>query len=103
MNGGMRRHIPRKATVSPHIRSEEHTSELQSPVHLVCRLLLEKKNIDKNNSLSIYSSTESPHAIHTSNAKLQQPAITMVRIRSHHCPDPRCAIHTCILSSSRSH
>src|SRR5690348_17880441 len=28
-------------------RSEEHTSELQSPVHLVCRLLLEKKN--KNN------------------------------------------------------
>src|SRR5258708_24139074 len=29
----------------PHpIRSEEHTSELQSPDHLVCRLLLEKKN-----------------------------------------------------------
>src|SRR5690348_17768509 len=28
-------------------RSEEHTSELQSPVHLVCRLLLEKK---KNNN-----------------------------------------------------
>src|SRR5690348_17905016 len=28
----------------PNGRSEEHTSELQSPVHLVCRLLLEKKN-----------------------------------------------------------
>src|SRR5690348_17766640 len=28
------------------VRSEEHTSELQSPVHLVCRLLLEKKNSD---------------------------------------------------------
>src|SRR5690348_18139281 len=28
---------------SPEPRSEEHTSELQSPVHLVCRLLLEKK------------------------------------------------------------
>src|SRR5258708_28541988 len=27
-------------------RSEEHTSELQSPDHLVCRLLLEKKNIN---------------------------------------------------------
>src|SRR5690348_18024466 len=26
------------------IRSEEHTSELQSPVHLLCRPLLEKKN-----------------------------------------------------------
>src|SRR5438876_4893294 len=31
-----------------HRRSEEHTSELQSPVHLVCRLLLEKKNKSKN-------------------------------------------------------
>src|SRR6266581_8842916 len=28
---------------TPWPRSEEHTSELQSPVHLVCRLLLEKK------------------------------------------------------------
>src|SRR5258708_31743548 len=32
-------------------RSEEHTSELQSPDHLVCRLLLEKKK--KKNNLSI--------------------------------------------------
>src|SRR5256885_3572140 len=31
-------------TVDPHTRSEEHTSELQSPCNLVCRLLLEKKN-----------------------------------------------------------
>src|SRR5258708_17802996 len=30
--------------VAEHDRSEEHTSELQSPDHLVCRLLLEKKN-----------------------------------------------------------
>src|SRR5207244_10732611 len=29
-------------------RSEEHTSELQSPDHLVCRLLLEKKNKRNN-------------------------------------------------------
>src|SRR5690348_18443292 len=29
--------------VDARARSEEHTSELQSPVHLVCRLLLEKK------------------------------------------------------------
>src|SRR5437762_9841280 len=29
-------------------RSEEHTSELQSPMYLVCRLLLEKKNEHKN-------------------------------------------------------
>src|SRR5690348_18028245 len=32
----------------PAVRSEEHTSELQSPVHLVCRLLLEKKNNNNN-------------------------------------------------------
>src|SRR5438876_8693470 len=31
-------------------RSEEHTSELQSPVHLVCRLLLEKKKTKKQTS-----------------------------------------------------
>src|SRR5437879_5433255 len=31
-------------------RSEEHTSELQSPMYLVCRLLLEKKNTSKNYS-----------------------------------------------------
>src|SRR5690348_17620118 len=33
-------------SVSAPKRSEEHTSELQSPVHLVCRLLLEKKKIN---------------------------------------------------------
>src|SRR5207244_13011318 len=32
-----------KELASPAARSEEHTSELQSPDHLVCRLLLEKK------------------------------------------------------------
>src|SRR5688500_19214930 len=35
------------------LRSEEHTSELQSPCNLVCRLLLEKKK--KNKSLSLHS------------------------------------------------
>src|SRR5690348_17956395 len=34
-------------------RSEEHTSELQSPVHLVCRLLLEKKKTDSENSYEL--------------------------------------------------
>src|SRR5690348_18077561 len=32
-------------------RSEEHTSELQSPVHLVCRLLLEKKKASRMSAL----------------------------------------------------
>src|SRR5690348_18091495 len=34
-------------------RSEEHTSELQSPVHLVCRLLLEKKKTIPDHSLLV--------------------------------------------------
>src|SRR5438552_13974635 len=34
----------RRTSACTRRRSEEHTSELQSPDHLVCRLLLEKKN-----------------------------------------------------------
>src|SRR5437764_2979474 len=33
-------------------RSEEHTSELQSPMYLVCRLLLEKKKKEKREKIS---------------------------------------------------
>src|SRR5256885_10049118 len=35
--------VRRKAGLHGNLRSEEHTSELQSPCNLVCRLLLEKK------------------------------------------------------------
>src|SRR2546423_6870245 len=37
--------------VAPTERSEEHTSELQSLAYLVCRLLLEKKNITRTTAL----------------------------------------------------
>src|SRR5258708_18958453 len=40
-----------------HDRSEEHTSELQSPDHLVCRLLLEKKK-NKNINLTYVNYTQ---------------------------------------------
>src|SRR5256885_11281840 len=36
-------------------RSEEHTSELQSPCNLVCRLLLEKKKIKQSNNNNVTS------------------------------------------------
>src|SRR2546422_8450350 len=36
------------SALRPAMRSEEHTSELQSRLHLVCRLLLEKKKKEKN-------------------------------------------------------
>src|SRR5436309_9498240 len=35
------------------VRSEEHTSELQSRENLVCRLLLEKKNNNKTNNTDV--------------------------------------------------
>src|SRR5256885_12423613 len=44
-------------------RSEEHTSELQSPCNLVCRLLLEKK---KKASHSHRSRSSQPRAVHGS-------------------------------------
>src|SRR5258707_2676115 len=37
------------------LRSEEHTSELQSRQYLVCRLLLEKKKTNLSNKLSSYA------------------------------------------------
>src|SRR5438876_3692874 len=41
-------------------RSEEHTSELQSPVHLVCRLLLEKK---KSSPPATAATTPNPYVV----------------------------------------
>src|SRR6266581_9221392 len=50
-------------------RSEEHTSELQSPVHLVCRLLLEKKNNPRTHLLGTQNNhqkaTKRSQPIHT--------------------------------------
>src|SRR5256885_11020353 len=40
----------------PVYRSEEHTSELQSPCNLVCRLLLEKKKNSNNRLTTLYCS-----------------------------------------------
>src|SRR5258708_28266518 len=39
--------------VAHHLRSEEHTSELQSPDHIVCRLLLEKKKFKSLDTLKV--------------------------------------------------
>src|SRR5256885_12616778 len=47
--GRSRRHRDRSR--GGYARSEEHTSELQSPCNLVCRLLLEKENISRTGKL----------------------------------------------------
>src|SRR2546422_1619032 len=41
----------RRVGPAVHARSEEHTSELQSRLHLVCRLLLEKKKKNKSSTM----------------------------------------------------
>src|SRR2546422_5207084 len=48
----------------PSERSEEHTSELQSRLHLVCRLLLEKKK-KKNNTKNTYNKPSRHCSNHT--------------------------------------
>src|SRR5258708_19900422 len=48
-------------------RSEEHTSELQSPDHLVCRLLLEKKNKTYQPNLRSKTPNEPHHYTTASN------------------------------------
>src|SRR5256885_11582352 len=52
--GDVHRHDRAHTECQPDERSEEHTSELQSPCNLVCRLLLEKKN---KNSTTYAAST----------------------------------------------
>src|SRR3989442_2019847 len=70
---GRRMANPREAWAQAHgiPRSEEHTSELQSRPHLVCRLLLEKKkkkhtnviNIDEQSYSQLYSDRSTTYHI----------------------------------------
>src|SRR2546429_4529875 len=53
--------------VVPVVRSEEHTSELQSRLHLVCRLLLEKKRTEKTaRPIDEARASESPFSVASS-------------------------------------
>src|SRR2546429_2939753 len=49
---------------TPKTRSEEHTSELQSRLHLVCRLLLEKKKKIETRDVLIATNCYSDRLIH---------------------------------------
>src|SRR2546429_2242650 len=83
-------------------RSEEHTSELQSRLHLVCRLLLEKKK-----TLLIYlSSRRNSHTclpVHATSACTHVSTVTTPHCSSGHKPDKnfihpddcRRSIHMC--------
>src|SRR5256885_6160148 len=61
---GVRRRQPPLSKRQLTLRSEEHTSELQSPCNLVCRLLLEKKKkptINISNAVRQTSSKQTSH------------------------------------------
>src|SRR2546426_4783030 len=47
--------VPRLHVAALRVRSEEHTSELQSPCNLVCRLLLEKKKKIREHTMHLYN------------------------------------------------
>src|SRR5258708_20747666 len=72
-------------------RSEEHTSELQSPDHLVCRLLLEKKN--RHNILTPEACLEA-HPLHRAALSVPRPGNfgppgdTRIRLAPPHHPSP---------------
>src|SRR5256885_11874607 len=68
-------------------RSEEHTSELQSPCNLVCRLLLEKKKITNNLiTVNIHITTIYFHSLHRQRQYLFQElaAVFHLRMEPHH-------------------
>src|SRR5437762_9868689 len=85
---------PKQKFIRPR-RSEEHTSELQSPMYLVCRLLLEKKKKKKH----LPSPVTEPTISRSSHALLPQPtsSSTLPRLHDHsYSPPPRYNYRTLI-------
>src|SRR5690625_5366195 len=64
------------------LRSEEHTSELQSRGHLVCRLLLEKKNQSNNDIYTIVQDTKAREG----DVEVHKVSVVMAEVDKHtHC------------------
>src|ERR1039457_1603629 len=59
----------------PYHRSEEHTSELQSPCNLVCRLLLEKKKNNNHSSTKLQCRLQPPRSYTTVCARPQSRCV----------------------------
>src|SRR2546422_6639698 len=63
------------------VRSEEHTSELQSRLHLVCRLLLEKKNTHHKST----QTDRKRHSAVTQALRLGEPVPQTAQDKTLHC------------------
>src|SRR5256885_9988253 len=81
------------------LRSEEHTSELQSPCNLVCRLLLEKK---KRKTVDIQSSNEAGMGLEPYLWSYLPTCSTAVRSQ-YSCARPRSTVRTDITRLSHRH
>src|SRR5690348_1137832 len=79
-------------------RSEEHTSELQSPVHLVCRLLLEKKKKKQKNTTHTQIRRNVVQHVHSANRRTLHPCSSAVQHRTRLVVFPRPAAFLRFLS-----
>src|SRR3989449_6695983 len=78
---------PPPARWSSAARSEEHTSELQSRLHLVCRLLLEKKKQKQTHHIDITAKATSIYRSHGTNVilKSNQTNVSLIQLTHHGC------------------
>src|SRR5256884_4022281 len=86
-------------TAKPRTRSEEHTSELQSRLHLVCRLLLEKHrtSVIRTGRVSAHASHRVPvrgtvHDGSRSGLVLEYLCVPLVRPQLHPGARARCSV-----------
>src|SRR2546429_2272371 len=98
----LRSRNPQPSAVQPGVsRSEEHTSELQSRLHLVCRLLLEKK---KKHNRSRHHHPQSSHYTSSSNRPIADTTpsrvVTDTNLLLSYSSLTRC-IYSTIFSSER--
>src|SRR5690625_6987609 len=66
-------HIPLTKPFSPVVRSEEHTSELQSRGHLVCRLLLDNKTLENSAQVREVFRQRSANGARSEGRRMGQP------------------------------
>src|SRR5262245_64285856 len=88
---------PRMRRSSNASRSEEHTSELQSLRHLVCRLLLEKKvKTEVARDDRIFGIADKARIILNASARLERPAVVLVFVQMRALARRRGLGHLCL-------
>src|SRR5689334_24827908 len=75
------------------VRSEEHTSELQSQFHLVCRLLLEKKNKLKANDSRLGRDPTAARSATESHVSSLSSVLHILLLHVRHAHHPYASVH----------